>query len=150
MPVLAENKKAFFDYEILEKYEAGISLTGQEVKSLRAGRINLAGTFVILRGEEVFWVGAKIPAWQPLNAPGHKEERDRKLLLTKKEIKRLIGKVKQKGLTLIPLKLYTKGRWIKLEFGVARKKKKADKREILKKRAMEREIARTLKEYRGQ
>jgi len=150
MRILAENKKAFFDYEILEKYEAGISLTGQEVKSLKAGRISLAGTFVILRGEEAFWVGAKIPAWQPLNAPSYKEERKRKLLLTKKEIKRLIGKVKQRGLTLIPLKLYTKGRWIKLEFGLAKKKKKTDKREILKKKAIEKEIARTLKEYRGQ
>jgi len=148
MKILAENKKAFFDYQILEKFSAGISLIGQEVKSLREGRVNLAGTYVLIKNGEVFWIGAKIPAWQPLNAPGYKEERDRKLLLKKSEIKYLIGKSKQKGLTLIPLKLYTKGRWIKLEFALAKKKKKKEKKEVLKQRAIEREIQRTLKELK--
>jgi SsrA-binding protein len=149
MKILAQNKKASFDYEILKKFEAGISLVGQEVKSLREGKINLAGTYVVVKGEEVFWVGAKIPPWQPQNVPlGYKEGRNRKLLLKKSEIKYLLGKSKQKGLTLVPLKLYTRGRWIKLEFGICRKKKKADKREILKKKAVEREVQRTLKEFK--
>jgi SsrA-binding protein len=149
MKILAENKKAFFDFEILEKFSAGISLIGQEVKSLREGRVNLAGTYIVIKKGEVFWVGAKIPPWQPSNCPpGYTEKRDTKLLLKKSEIKYLIGKSKQKGLTLIPLKLYTKGRWIKLEFGIGRRKKKADKREILRKKAIEREIKRTLKELK--
>ena len=148
MKVLAENKKAYFDYEILEKFEAGISLEAQEVKSIRAGMVTLAGSLVILRGEEAFWVGAKIPPWQPANAPAYKEERDRRLLLKKSEIKYLIGKTRGKGLTLIPLKLYTKGRWIKLEFALAKKKRKYDKREVLKEKAIKREIERTLKELR--
>ena len=147
--ILAENKKAFFDFEILEKFTAGISLLGQEVKSLREGRVNLSGTYIVIKKNEVFWVGAKIPPWQPSNCPpDYKEGRDRKLLLRKSEIKYLIGKSKQKGLTLVPLRLYTKGKWIKLEFAIARKKKKKDKREILKKKAIEREIQRTLKELK--
>jgi len=149
MKILAQNKKAFFDYEILEKFEAGISLLGQEVKSLREGRVNLSGTYVLIKRNEVFWVGAKIPPFQPLNSPlSYRETRERKLLLKKSEIRYLIGKSKQKGLTLIPLKLYTKGRWIKLEFGIGKKKKKGDKREILKRKAIEREIQRTLKEFK--
>lgn len=147
--ILAENKKAYFDYEIFEKFEAGISLLGQEVKSIRARMVNLEGTFVILKGNEAFWVGAKIPPWQPANAPGYREERDRKLLLRKSEITALFGRVKQKGLTLIPLRIYTKGKWIKMEIGLAKKRKKVSKKEILKKRAIEMEIKRTLKEYRG-
>lgn len=149
MGILAENRRANFDYEIFEKFEAGISLLGQEVKSIRAGRVSLEGTYVILRGNCVFWIGAKIPPWQPINAPGYRPERERQLLLKKSEIKKLIGKVKQRGLTLIPLKLYTKGRWIKLEIALAKKKKKVSKKEALKKKAIEMEIKRTLKEYRG-
>ena len=148
MKILAENKKAYFNFEILEKFEAGISLIGQEVKSLKTRGVNLAGAYVIERGGEFFWVGSHISPYQPKNAPpDYNPERARKLLLKKSEIKYLIGKSKQKGLTLIPLRLYTKRGIIKLEFAVAKGKKKIDKREKIKKREIEREIRRTLKKY---
>jgi SsrA-binding protein len=149
MTILAENKKAYYNYEILEKFEAGISLIGQEVKSLKTRGVNLAGSYVILRGEEVFWVGSHIHPYQPKNAPpDYNPERWRKLLLKKSEIKYLIGKSKQRGLTLVPLRLYTtRSGKIKLEFAVAKGKKKIDKRELIKKREVEREIRRALKRY---
>jgi len=146
MKVLADNKKAYFNYEILEKFEAGISLVGQEVKSLKTRGVNLAGSYVVIKNNEVFWIGAKIPAYQPKNAPSnYNPERSRKLLLRKKEIKHLIGKAKQKGLTLIPLRIYTKDGKIKLEFGIGKGLKKLDKRELIKKRGVEREIQKALK-----
>ena len=146
MAVLSENKKAFFDHEILEKFEAGIALTGQEVKSIRSGRVNLVGSYVVLRGGEVFWIGANIPPYQPKNAPSdYNPERVRKLLLKKMEIKSLIGKGKEKGLTLLPLRVYTKGAKIKLEFGIAKGRKKSDKRELIKKRESQKDIERELK-----
>ena len=146
MKIIAKNKKAYAKYEILKKFEAGISLIGQEVKSIRSGRINLAGAYVVVRVEEVFLIGANVPPYQPKNAPpDYDPERSRKLLLKKSEIKYLIGKIKQKGLTLIPLKVYTKGAKIKLEFATAKGKKKVDKRELIKKREAEREIQRELK-----
>lgn len=147
MTTLAENKKAYYNYEILEKFEAGISLIGQEVKSIKTRRVNLAGNYIVLKDEEVFWVGANIPPYQPKNAPpDYNPERSRKLLLRKSEIKYLIGKSKQKSLTLIPLKLYTtrSGR-IKIEFAVVKGKKRFDKKEQIKKREVEREIERELK-----
>ncbi len=148
MRVLTENKKAYFNYQILEKFEAGISLIGQEVKSIKSGRVNLAGSYVVLKEEEVYLIGATIPPYQPKNAPAdYNPERPRKLLLKKIEIKSLIGKAKQKGLTLIPLKLYTKNGKIKLEFATAKGKKKVDKREQTKKREFEREKDRLLKQY---
>ncbi len=141
MKVFSENKKAYFNYEILEKFEAGINLIGQEVKSIRLGRISLAGSYVVLKGEEVFLVGANIPPYQPKNAPSdYDPERGRKLLLRKKEINYLIGKTRVKGLTLVPLKVYTVKAKIKIEFGVAKGKKQADKREVIKKRDTDREI----------
>jgi len=144
--ILAENKKAYFNYDILEKFEAGIFLIGQEVKSLKTRGVNLAGNYIILKGEEAFWVGANIPPYQPKNAPpDYLPERSRKLLLKKSEIKYLIGKSKQKGLTLIPLRVYIKRNKIKLEFGIAKGKKKIDKRELIKKREIEKEIERALK-----
>ena len=146
MPVLAENRKALFNYKELEKFQAGIVLTGQEVKSIRGGRLGLAGSFVTLIGEEVFWIGAHIPAYQPKNLrEDYNPERTRKLLLTKPEIKRLIGQVRQKGLTMIPTKVYTDGNKIKLEFVLAKGRSKIDKREKIKKRETEREIARNFK-----
>ena len=145
MKILAENRKAYFNYEILEKYEAGLVLLGTEVKSIRAGRINLAGSYVVFKGEELYLIGANVPPYQPKNAPAdYDSERSRKLLLQKSEIKKLIGKTKQRGLTLIPLKVYTKNAKIKLEFGIAKGRKKFDKREIIKKRETEREIQRAL------
>lgn len=146
MKILAENKKAYYNYQILEKIEAGLALQGQEVKSLKTRGVNLAGSYVILKDQELFWIGAKIPPYQPKNAPvDYDPDRFRKLLLKKTEIKHLIGKSKEKGLTLIPLQVYTvKGR-IKLLFGQAKGKKKEDKREAIKKREGRREIERTLK-----
>jgi len=148
MKVLAENKKVYFNYQILEKFEAGISLIGQEVKSIKSGKVSLVGSYVVLKGEEVYLVGATIPPYQPKNAPSnYNPERSRKLLLKKTEIKNLIGKVKQKGLTLMPLKLYTKNGKIKLGFAVAKGKRKVDKREQIKKREFERQKERLLRQY---
>lgn len=146
MKTIIENKKAYFKYQILEKFEAGISLIGQEVKSIKLGRINLAGSYVVLKGEEVYLIGANIPPYQPKNAPpDYNPERVRKLLLKKLEIKHLIGKAKQKGLTLVPLRVYTKKGIIKIEFGIGKGLKKVDKREKIKKREVAREIKRELK-----
>ena len=146
MKIFADNKKAYFSYEILEKFEAGIALNGQEVKSLRTSGISLAGSYVILKDGEAFWIGAKIPPYQPLNAPANYDsERSRKLLLKKKEIRYLIGKSMQKGLTLVPLRLYTNDSKIKLEFATAKGKKQFDKRQLINKRETAREIRRAFK-----
>jgi len=148
MRIISENKKAYFNYQILEKFEAGVSLIGQEVKAIKTRGINLTGSYVIVRHEEIYWIGTKIPAYQPKNAPpDYNPERSRKLLLKKSEIKYLIGKAKQKGLTLVPLKVYIKNGKIKIEFGIVKGKKKFDKRELIKKRETEREIRRVL--HRG-
>ena len=147
MKEITKNKKAYFNYEILEKLIAGISLIGQEVKSIKSGRISLKATYVVLRNEEAFLIGANIPPYQPKNAPkDYNPERSRKLLLKKSEIKYLIGKTKQKGLTIVPLRVYNIRGKIKIEIGLVKGKKKFDKREIIKKREGEREIRRILKE----
>ena len=146
MKSLGDNKKAYFDYEILEKLEAGMVLIGQEVKSIKLGRINLSGAYVILRGGEVYLVNASVPPYQPKNlASDYDPARPRKLLLRRAEIKYLIGKTQEKRLTLIPLRVYANKGKIKLEFAVARGRKKANKRELIKKRETEREIERELK-----
>lgn len=146
MKILAENKKAYFNYQILEKFEAGISLIGQEVKSIKIKGVNLAGSYVIIRNEGVFWIGANISPYQPKNiCSDYNPKRSRKLLLRKSEIKYLIGKTKEKGLTLIPLKIYTKNKKLKLEFALVKGLKKFDKRELIKKREIEREMERELK-----
>ena len=147
MKVFAENKKAYFKYKILKKIEAGISLIGQEVKSIKLGRINLAGSYVVVKNEEIYLIGCNIPRYQPKNAPkDYNPERSRKLLLKKSEIKQLIGKTQQKGLTLIPLKVYAKKGIIKIEFGIAKVLKKVDKREKIKKKDVQRTIQRVLRE----
>ena len=146
MKVLSENKKAYFTYQILEKFEAGIALNGQEVKSIKLGRINLMGSYVVIRNGETYLVGANVPPYQPKNAPSdYDPQRSRKLLLRKKEINYLIGKSQQKGLTMIPLKVYTNNGKIKIEFGIGKGKKKFDKRETIKKRETEKEMKRELK-----
>ncbi len=146
MAVFAENRKAHFNYEILETFQAGLALQGQEVKSTKLGRISLAGAYVVVRREELFLRGAIISPYQPANAPAHYNAgRDRKLLVRKEEIRYLLGKSKERGLTLVPLTVYNDKRNIKLEFGLARGKRKEDKRENLKKREAEREIERALK-----
>src|SRR3989344_4687324 len=146
MEFLAENKKAFFNYEILEKFNAGIELLGLEVKSLKSKRGTLVGAYVSVRDNEVFLLGAVIPPYQAKNTPADYEPtRPRRLLLTKKEIGQLISWGNQRGLTIVPLSLYNSGRKIKVTVAVARGKKKYDKRETLKKREANREIQRTLK-----
>jgi SsrA-binding protein len=142
----AENRKAYFNYEILEKITAGIELLGFEVKSVRAGRITLDGSYAVVRGNEAFLIGAGITPLQPKNTPqDYDERRNRKLLLTKKELKYLESKEKQGGLTLVALSVYNNKHKIKVELGLAKGKKTADKRESIKKRESDREIRRTLK-----
>jgi len=146
MATLVQNKKAGFNYELLDHYEAGLDLLGFEVKALKNGRGSLEGSYVIIRGGEAFLVGAQIPPYQPANTPAtYDPKRNRKLLLTKKELKVLLGKESEKGLTLVPISVYNKGNLLKLKLAVARGKKKFDKRETIKKREAKREIDRTLK-----
>jgi len=146
MSSLIQNKKAHFNYEILEKYEAGIELLGFEVKSLKKGQGSLEGAHITLRGNEVFVINMQIPPYQPANTPNDYEPlRNRRLLLTKKEIADLSGEEKQKGLTIVPLSVYNKGRKLKMEIAIVRGKKKYDKRETIKKRDTDREIRRDLK-----
>jgi len=146
MKVYSDNKKAHYDYEIIEKYEAGLVLTGQEVKSIKTGHINLAGSYVVTQGGLPMLIGAKVPPYQPKNAPAdYNPERQRRLLLNKKEIDYLAGRANEKGFSLIPLKVYDNNGRIKLEFGVARGKKKFDKKEKIKKRDVERDISREFK-----
>ena len=146
MATFAENRKVYFDYEILETYEAGIVLSGPEVKSIKNGRMNLAGSYINIHDGELYLIGATIAPYQPKNQPvDYDPARSRKLLLRKEEIASLIGKIKQKGLTVAPLKVYNKNRRIKLEFAVVRGKKKYDKRSTISKRESERNIERELK-----
>jgi len=140
------NKKARLEYEVLDTLEAGISLLGLEVKSLKAKHGSIVGAHVLIRGGEAFIVGMHIPPYQPNNTPlDFDPYRNRKLLLTKKELAKLAGTEKEKGLTLIALSLYNNGRKIKVELAIARGKKKYDKRQSIKKRDTERDIGRKLK-----
>lgn len=144
------NRRATFDYELLEKYEAGLVLQGQEVKSIKNGRVSLMGSFVVVRRtpkSEAYLVNANIPPYQPKNASqNYEENRSRKLLLRKNEINTLVGKISQKGLTLVPIRVYLKRGFVKLEFALARGKKKFDKREVIKKRETVRELRRELRQ----
>ncbi len=140
------NKKAFFNYEILEKFEAGLKLLGSEVKSIKNNHYSLQGAYVTLQNEEAWLVRATIAPYQPKNmASAYNPERPRKLLLNKKELRYLQGKTKEKGLTIVPLKVYNKHGQIKLEIGLAKGKSRSDKREVLKKRIADREIQRELR-----
>lgn len=139
MKSIAQNKKAYHEYEILEKFEAGIVLTGLEIKSIRAGRVNLSGTFCRIQENELWVLNMHI-------AKAKEPERSRKLLLHKNEIKSLIGKTQQKGLSLIPLSLYLKRGKAKLEIALARGKKIYDRRETIKKRDLKRQTERDIRE----
>ena len=146
MPTLAFNKRANFDYEIGDKYEAGLVLTGQEVKSVKMGHISLKESFVTVKGTELYLTNAHITPYKHAGElKNYEPTRPRKLLLKKSEIKHLTGKVRVQGLTLVPISVYTKKRLIKLEFGVGKGKKKHDKRETISKREVERNIRRELK-----
>jgi SsrA-binding protein len=146
MATLAFNKRSGFDYQLMDRYEAGIVLTGPEVKSIKTGHISLKGSFVTLKGGELYLTNANIPPYIHAGIlKNYDPTRPRKLLLKKSEIKSLIGKVRISGLTLVPIRVYTKKRLIKLEFAVAKGKKKYDKRESIKKRDAERKIKQELK-----
>lgn len=147
MAVLSENRKARFEFEILETLEAGIELFGFEVKAVRAHKMSLEGSYVFPRKGEFWLVGATAAPYQPKNTPkDYEPARERKLLLHKKEIDYLVGKAAMRGLTILPLKVYTKGVRIKVEIAVARRLKKRDQRERIKEREDKRKIERTLKE----
>jgi SsrA-binding protein len=143
--LIAENRRARHDYQLLERYEAGLVLTGTEVKSLRDGKANLQRAFADVRGEEVWLVGAHIAEYTQGNIANHDPDRDRKLLLRRQEIASLIGKVREKGLTLIPTRLYWKNGRAKVEIAVARGKEVRDKRRDIAKRDADRQIERALK-----
>ncbi len=146
MKKYVDNRKAYFNYEIKKTFEAGIELLGLEVKSIKNGKGNLASSFCIVRGNEVFLVGAHISPYQPSNtSKDYDPTRTRRLLLSKKEIKELSVAEKTKGLTLIAISLYNKNRYIKVAVAIAKGKRKFDKRETIKKRDIEREIRREYK-----
>lgn len=146
MGPLVINKKARFNYEITETFRAGLELVGYEVKSLKARHGSLDGAYVVVRGGEAFIINMEVPAYQPKNTPPeYDSRRNRRLLLTKTEIEALSGAEIKKGLTIIPLMVYNEGRKVKVEIGIARGKKQFDKREAIKKRESDRDIARTLK-----
>ncbi len=143
---LATNKKALFDYTLLEKMEAGLVLTGPEVKSVRAGQISLKGAFITFHDNNAFLTGAHISRYQPAGKQlEYDPERSRRLVLHKREILYLQGKSQEKGLTIIPISVYTKNRFLKLQIAVAKGKKVFDKRETIKKRDTEKEMRRALK-----
>lgn len=146
MKIYAENDKAYFNYNILEKFEAGLVLLGTEVKAIKTGKVTIKGSYVTIEDNEAYLTGANIPAYQPKNAPtDYNPQRSRKLLLEKKEIASLVGKSKESGIALVPLKIFDKNAKIKLEFGIGKGKKKYDKRETIKKRDTQREIDKALK-----
>lgn len=146
MTEFIRNKRATFDFEILETYEAGVVLFGHEVKALRAGKASLNGAYVVIRGGEAWLLGASISPYQVANTPkSYDPERTRKLLLKPKELAELEQKGEQQGLTIVAIKWYNSKRHIKLQIALARGKKKADKREKLKERDTKRDILRILK-----
>ena len=140
--VVASNRKARHDYAILDTYEAGMALTGTEVKSLRAGRASLVDAFAQERSGELFLHGMHIPEYTQGTWTNHEPRRTRKLLLNRIEINRLLGKLKESGLTLVPLSVYFNDGWAKVEIGLAKGKKSYDKRQDLAKRDADREIQR--------
>src|ERR1043165_5648133 len=143
--LIASNKKAYHDYFVLQKLEAGMELTGTEVKSLRDGKANLKDSYVIIKGDEAFLFGAHISPYSHGNIQNHDPERTRKLLLHKREIEKLRVQIVEKGLTIVPLRLYFKGNRVKVEIAVVRGKKLFDKRETEKRREADREAAAAMK-----
>jgi SsrA-binding protein len=146
MRVVATNKKAYFNYELLENYEAGVSLVGSEVKSLRQGRVSLKDSYAEVRGGEVFLLNFHISPYEAANRFNHDPEREKKLLLHRQEIKRLSGKIKEKGLTLVPTKvLFNDKGIVKIEIALAKGKRAYQKKEVIKERDRERELRAELK-----
>jgi SsrA-binding protein len=147
--LIASNKKALHDYFVVQKFEAGIALTGTEVKSLRAGKANLKDSYVTLKDGEAFLFGAHISPYSHGNLENHDPERIRKLLLHRRELEKLKKETTEKGLTVVPLRLYFRGAKVKAEIAVVRGKKQYDKRETEKKREADRETAAAIKTARG-
>lgn len=146
MTTFVRNKQAGFNYTVKDTFEAGLSLTGNEVKSIKNGHGSLSEAFVVEEENQLYLIKAYLPPYQPGNAnDAHNPYRKRKLLLRKTEIARLVKAKQVEGLTLIPIRLYNKGRLIKLEVALARGKKKSDKREAIKKRDVDRDLGRKLK-----
>ncbi len=145
---IAVNRKAKRDYEVIETYEAGIVLVGTEVKSLREGRLSFKDSYAAFKNGELWLFNVYIPEYSCGNRFNHDPERPRKLLLHKRELKRLLGAVQQKGFTLIPLRFYFKGPYAKVEIALCRGKKKYDKRKDIAEREAQRNIERALKKYR--
>ena len=143
---VTKNRKAFHDYEIFEKFEAGMELLGSEVKSLREGKINLRDTYALIRDNEVFLVGMHIGQYSHTGYLGHEPYRNRRLLLHKMEIRKLIRKVNVKGMTIIPLRIYFKNGWAKAEIGLAKSKKTYQKKRVIAERDRARDLDRELKE----
>ncbi|MEB3164861.1 MAG: SsrA-binding protein SmpB [Prochlorothrix sp.] len=146
--IISDNRYARFQYEILESYEAGIELLGTEVKSIRAGRVNIRDGFVLVKNGEVWLHNIHISPYDHSGSHfNHDPLRVRKLLLHREEIRKLLGKVEQKGLTMVPLKMYFSKGWIKVSIGLGKGKKLHDKRESLKEKQDKREIARAMKQH---
>jgi SsrA-binding protein len=139
------NRKANYDYEIIDTYETGIVLTGTEIKSIRNGKANLKDSYAIIKNNEIFLLNMHISSYEQGNRFNHEETRTRKLLMHKKEILKLKDKLEIEGLTLIPIKLYFKGNIAKILIGLAKGKKNYDKREAIKKKDIEKQIAKELK-----
>lgn len=142
--VVATNRRARFDYEIEDRWEAGIVLTGSEVKSLRASNVNLSDAYAAPRGEELFLLNCRIGEYQQAAHFGHAPLRDRKLLMKRAELDRIRGKVEQRGYTLVPLRLYFKDGWAKVELGLARGRAHEDRRGAIAERESKREMERAL------
>lgn len=147
--LIASNKKALHDYFIVQKLEVGIALTGTEVKSLRAGKANLKDSYVLFKDDEAFLFGAHISPYSHGNLQNHDPERTRKLLLHRRELDKMRSQTVEKGLSVVPLRLYFKGGKVKAEIAVVRGKKQYDKRETEKKREADRETAQAIKSVRG-
>jgi SsrA-binding protein len=146
--VIATNRKAFFNYQVLERAEAGVALLGSEVKSIREGGLNFRDSFVEFRGGELYLVGCRIGPYSHANLQNHAEERDRKLLLRKREILKLGGRATEKGFTIVPLRAYFKNGRVKLEIGLARGRQAHDKRDALRRKDIERETRQAVKDRR--
>jgi SsrA-binding protein len=149
MKLIAKNKKAYFNYEILETLEAGISLMGSEVKAVKEGRISLKESYIEIRQSEVFLINSHVSPYEPANRFNHDPLRVKKLLLHRREIKRWMGKVKEKGLTIVPTKvLISKKGLVKVEVALVKGKRTYQKREVIRERDRDREMRRELKSYR--
>lgn len=145
--VVATNRKAYHDYHIEETHEAGIALTGTEIKSVRAGSVNLKDSYAVVQGGEAWLLNVHISSYEPASRQNVDPDRTRKLLLHRSEINRLMGRVQEKGLTIIPLRMYLKHNRAKVELALVRGKRQYDKREAIAKRETDREIQRALKEH---